>query len=444
MINYLVLLQVGDYTIPTSTVSSRLLLSFMMTSVSHPIKKPQASSLIDEVVMSNENDRNSIGTMRKQWTSKMHIIHGSATRSQGLILPVVIIATAHVVWGFQKIKTIPDTANRPLAVLHLSFSSCPPPRFDEFGEKLLGNWKGQSHLRLMNLAAPSQGEEVQKRSEEASGLVEEVMRSCGGAVQGIREFAPIGDISGSDTSSQQEGLYLNRANDGFLFLDDGSYSFGPVMSFEGGGSKSGSQPGPLFVSNHMIGGRRIIVWGEISSTDDDLINGNLSCNSVQCLNVKRKKYGSGVENLNDPANVEAVEFPREEDLQSLKMSIHHKVRCRMPSSGQPWMLQRAKWEQIRFDASSEDNPNDNEFGYDGDSSSSSSLRCWVVASKSDGNNAPIIFQDIDDELMVPEGSIIQSAVVVDDAMVHAIQRYYNSNDNLVGVVFLQGRKLSKI
>ena len=109
------------------------------------------------------------------------------------------------------------------------------------------------------------------------------------------------------------------------------------------------------------------------------------------------------------------------------------------------MLQRAKWEQLRFDASSKDNSNDSEFGCNGDPSSSSSLKCWVVASKSDGNNAPnIFFQDIDDELMVPEGSVIQSAVVVNDVMVHAIQRYYNSNDNLVGVVFLQGRKLSKI
>ena len=78
-----------------------------------------------------------------------------------------------------------------------SFPSCPPPRFDVFGEQILGSWKYDA------------------KQEPQS--VEEVMRSCGGAVQGIREI-----------SRGEEGIYLNRADDGFLFWDCGSFVHIPI------------------------------------------------------------------------------------------------------------------------------------------------------------------------------------------------------------------------
>ena len=45
-----------------------------------------------------------------------------------------------------------------------------------------------------------------------------MMISSGGAVQGLRE--PIPD---------QESIYLNRANDGFVFFDNGCYTSGPLQ-----------------------------------------------------------------------------------------------------------------------------------------------------------------------------------------------------------------------
>jgi hypothetical protein len=79
-----------------------------------------------------------------------------------------------------------------------AFSPCSPPRFDTFCEKLSGSWKYSN--------------DVDGTDMHHIHAVEEVMRSCGGAVQGIRE-----------------GLqYFNRADDGFVFFDCGTYSYGSV------------------------------------------------------------------------------------------------------------------------------------------------------------------------------------------------------------------------
>ena len=68
------------------------------------------------------------------------------------------------------------------------------PRFDAFCDALVGPWV---------------------RSQDGRSFpVEEVMRSCGGAVQGVREM--------------QSELYHNRADDGFIYFPCGSYSTGPV------------------------------------------------------------------------------------------------------------------------------------------------------------------------------------------------------------------------
>ena len=65
--------------------------------------------------------------------------------------------------------------------------------------------------------------------------VEEVMRACGGAVQGIREM-PL--FHRQNEYKEEDRLYHNRADDGFIFMDNGSYTSGPVqcMFHEGGES----------------------------------------------------------------------------------------------------------------------------------------------------------------------------------------------------------------
>ena len=74
------------------------------------------------------------------------------------------------------------------------------PRFDHFCDSILGQWHCTKDRRIFE--------------------VEEVMRSCGGAVQGVRE--------------KEGALYHNRADDGFVYFGCGTYSSGPLsLSSEG-------------------------------------------------------------------------------------------------------------------------------------------------------------------------------------------------------------------
>jgi hypothetical protein len=76
--------------------------------------------------------------------------------------------------------------------------SAAAPRFDAFCEQIVGRW----------VQPPETG--------GASFDVTEVMRSCGGAVQGVKELGVEG------------GIYHNRADDGFIYFACGSYSAGPL------------------------------------------------------------------------------------------------------------------------------------------------------------------------------------------------------------------------
>lgn len=59
----------------------------------------------------------------------------------------------------------------------VTFRPSLPPRFDDFSDKLLGEWRWRNN----------EGDDVDDDREARCGSVQEVMRSCGGAVQGIRE-----------------------------------------------------------------------------------------------------------------------------------------------------------------------------------------------------------------------------------------------------------------
>ena len=376
------------------------------------------------------------------------------------ILPILIIAISQGVNGFQGMARAPTTKYRasstpqqrssliiPKTLLLASFLSCPPPRFDEFSERLLGKWKGRYSPSLASSTVTS-----------TSGLVEEVMRSCGGAVQGIREFSPIGDIvssgsESSETTGQQPeiGLYLNRANDGFVFQDLGSYSLGPVLSFDE------TQKGSLFLSNHMIGKDRFLLWGEISASsndDSDACRIDLSCNSIQGMKLHRQPFLtiSEEEEQEKAEGTEEIMVISQDELESLNIEIHRKVRCRMPSIGQPWMLQRAKWEEVAIDRSANENTDEDsvaEIVTDGDSSSSV-LRGWIVASSRATTNTAsnIMFNEqlIDNELSVADGTVLHSGVIFNKdenaPSVHSIQRYYDGTDKLIGIIFLEGRYLA--
>ena len=89
-----------------------------------------------------------------------------------------------------------------------AFASCAPPRFDNFLDSILGTWR------------PIGSSDKARSNDVTSGSVEEVMRSCGGAVQGVKEIQFPGSIFNQ--------MYHNRADDGFVYFDCGSYSVGPT------------------------------------------------------------------------------------------------------------------------------------------------------------------------------------------------------------------------
>ena len=57
--------------------------------------------------------------------------------------------------------------------------------------------------------------------------IDEVRRSCGGAIQGIRELPLSLVFPESSCVDLHQRTYHNRADGGFVYEDDGSYSTGP-------------------------------------------------------------------------------------------------------------------------------------------------------------------------------------------------------------------------
>ncbi len=80
------------------------------------------------------------------------------------------------------------------------------PSFDTFSAAAMGSWHGTRY------EWPGDTNGV-----ACTSVVDEVMRSCGGAVQGVRV---------------DDGPLLNRQDDGFCFFDCGSWTQGPTALAE--------------------------------------------------------------------------------------------------------------------------------------------------------------------------------------------------------------------
>ena len=83
------------------------------------------------------------------------------------------------------------------------------PSFDTFSAAATGSWTGTQYQWTADGAT---------NGAPCTAVVEEVMRSCGGAVQGVRV---------------DEGPLLNRQDDGFCFFDCGSWTQGPTKIADG-------------------------------------------------------------------------------------------------------------------------------------------------------------------------------------------------------------------
>mmetsp|Transcript_10732 Transcript_10732/g.31293 ORF Transcript_10732/g.31293 Transcript_10732/m.31293 type:complete len:459 (+) Transcript_10732:2-1378(+) len=268
--------------------------------------------------------------------------------------------------------------------------SCPPPRFDDFSEQLIGKWISQN-----DAADTANNNESGNENDDNNALrrvveVEEVMRSCGGAVQGIREPAIQIDFVDGDS------VYLNRANDGFFFFNDGSYSMGPIMI-----SEDDSDDPNGFLSCLMLPAllndewpphpkRRMVVAS--FANHDTIVPRNYECSFSQIQPYRaairmKAKFGDDASS----ATAEVLDGEKvsrtEEDSHRIPMvdNVTTVIRCRMPSESQPWMLQRAKWENLSPAFSSEDTDaalkDDDDVNGKEESADevAASLRHWVVS-----------------------------------------------------------------
>mmetsp|Transcript_7772 Transcript_7772/g.14652 ORF Transcript_7772/g.14652 Transcript_7772/m.14652 type:complete len:314 (+) Transcript_7772:52-993(+) len=181
-----------------------------------------------------------------------------------------------------------------------------PPRFDNFCEQIVGAWN-----------PPKSPGSCTARQ------VEEVMRSCGGAVQGIREETNM------SSSNIGESMYLNRADDGFVYFDCGTYTKCPTQlqlledHIPASLSEEDSIILPIVASiSFSTQPKSRLVFDMATDSCIPLIKsiGLATCETQSTTDVGNKKL-----------NVPDITWGKE-------------TICRMEHGDQPWVLQRAKWE----------------------------------------------------------------------------------------------------
>ena len=235
--------------------------------------------------------------------------------------------------------------------------------------------------------------------------VEEVMRACGGAVQGIREL-PLSVASQLQNNDNEEKIYLNRADEGFVYIDNGSYSFGPEKwDVE-------SDEAVAMTSLAFTGNKR--VWMTASMSRD---SGIMPQSTV-------------LELFRAPQDTEKLEshVDSEEYGKAIPTIKWQKIqRARMPNPTQPWSLARAKWEQqILIDEAKKDD----------DHSKIGSLTGWSFVEEKIGKSNELVA----DVLGADDTSfnVVMLAVCKESAIAKSTIRCYDSKGLLKCVAFLEG------
>lgn len=234
-----------------------------------------------------------------------------------------------------------------IAPLGLCFSPAAPPRFDVFCEQIVGSWQ---------------------TDKAAQSSVEEVMRSCGGAVQGIKEC-------------DDDDFYLNRADDGFVFFDCGSYSHGPI--------DLNDDDDMCFRTSLSVSRARVF-----------LTFGGTAPTAAARVFPKTKFGADAVQNAVVPLPVSTSKT---------EYDVSSQLQCRMSSPISQWMMQRAKWEKQQS--------NDDTFLLEGPN------QAWVEQHTND--NGSILFSS---GISCPESGYVKEVI-----------RSYNENKRLERVVLRKGR-----
>lgn len=110
----------------------------------------------------------------------------------------------------------------------------------------------------------------------------------------------------------------------------------------------------------------------------------------------------------------------------MNLEFSSKVICAMPSTGQPWMMQRIKWEGDK----SQDLEKSE--GVDGVSSKTSAIRCWCISQP-----AAEFYDWIGVSGKQEEGIVAHMGYACEETSVaRVVARHYTSKDNLHRVLLL--------
>jgi hypothetical protein len=298
------------------------------------------------------------------------------------------------------------------------FVPCGAPRFDAFAEKLVCSWTDENNQKVG---------------------VDEVMRSCGGAVQGIREHIlsptlPVVDDDNDNDDAKKlhyhQGLYLNRADDGFVFFDSGAYSLGPTSFLQ-----DPARHNERWVSNFMIDSTRRLIL--TSSTPSVLLTPTTESPSVtpslsKTTFMLQKTVGGGLDR-----EVPTVTMDTTGSWQRVCVAWDETLSCSMPGGGQPWNLLRAKWAKRRTDSI-------NTVSRGSRQELSSTFVCWASTDQTVKDFADwaglspsdLGIASIDD---VENGSLLLTGVHgPPDGKIQGMARIYTKSGTLSNILFLQG------
>ena len=213
-----------------------------------------------------------------------------------------------------------------------SWKSCSQPRFDEFASCTVGPW-------ITSEAADDTDEPPIQET------VEEVMRSCGGAIQGIREL-PLSLIF--PKVDYEARTYHNRADNGFVYADDGTYTAGPEeWNWDCVPSDDESL---VMASLSFPDRRRMWLTVKVSEASEMVAkctekgdNNNIMMNSI-ALELSRPVSSSSLGNIDNRGEDNTIELSSSHPPADIDWNVIQRVR--MPNPNQPWSLPRAKWEKM--------------------------------------------------------------------------------------------------
>lgn len=234
---------------------------------------------------------------------------------------------------------------RPQHFFFFVMVSMPPsarsfaPSFDRFLNLAKGDWKGAKYYWSTDPSDEDRGffpvsgvgpeTWFMSPPEPASSSVEEVMRSCGGAVQSVKELREDGGE-----------VCFNRADDGFTFFDDGSFVHGPVEVFSEEGLDQFGAPSNTFGLTVCLahGDKETLVRRRLLLA---IVDGKLCGADVAFEGrggEKQPPEATSVDLLNGRIKVVA-------DASAWEGGARAEILTAKAPPGSPWIAPRVKWVQ---------------------------------------------------------------------------------------------------